>query len=261
MSIQLWESLGDPVGLGGALSDLAVAWSMKGDLEQAEAAARAAYQNFSSVCQELEAAKARHVLAMVLMDRGRFAEAKAEIQQVIPVYRKRARLTDLAMAHQIEGSVALQMGDAAFAAAAAAQAGTVFAKMENALDGARCTWLLGRAQIAGAGGLAQGLASLEKARRVFSGAGLWIESAMILCQAGGALVAAGDRTAARGRLEELERQLPADQANAWVSDAARALRERLAGGDEASLSAEFHRLADALQRLHAPPVIHNDPAH
>jgi tetratricopeptide (TPR) repeat protein len=260
-SIDLWETLGEPVGLGCARSDLAVALSLRGDLARAESAARAGIDALGSVGQTFELAKARHILALVLLDRREFSAAKAEIQQAIPVYRRLEKLNELAMAYQIEGSVALETGDAASAAGSAAQAQLIFTRLGNALDGARARWLLGRAQIAGAGNVPVGLANLELARRHFSAEGLWIEAAMILCQAGRALLERGDRPAARTRLEALQLQLPADQANSWVSDAARTLRERLADGDMAELSVEFESLTKSLEQLHASPVPQDGRAH
>lgn len=246
-----WKSLGEPVGLGGTQANLAYALMINKDLAQAEVHARESIATLDAVGQEFELAQARHILAIILMEQKLYAAAKREIQDVILIFRKQDKSNELAKALHLEGEISLEMGDPFFTAAAAPQAAVVFARLGNALDEARCIWLLGRAQIAGAGDRAEGLANLERARRRFSSEGLWIEAGMILCQSGQALIEGGDRAAARARLIELARQLPADQANSWVSEAARALRQRLAEGDMASLAADFGRLAGALERLNA----------
>ncbi len=256
-----WEKLGEPAGLGSTLTNLAYSFIENKNLLQAEETIRTAIATLETIQQEFELAKAHHMLAGVLLNLGRFEAAKREIQEAVSIYMRKGNRNELAMALQIEGLIALEMGNPAAAAAAASQAAGVFGRLGNGLDEARCIWLLGRTQIAGAGDRAEGLANLERARRRFFSEGLWIEAGMILCQAGQALIEGGDRVAARTRLDELERQMPADRANAWVSEAARKLRERLADGDVASLSAEFGRLADALERLSATPSETAGPAH
>src|SRR5258705_10152356 len=121
--------------------NLAAALATKGDLALAEAIARSAVGTLESVQEELQLAMAHHALAVVLQDRKKFAEAKTHLQRAVPVYRTHGRVSELAMVHHTEGSLALEAGHPAEAAAAAVQAEEIFQRLGNALYGANCRWL------------------------------------------------------------------------------------------------------------------------
>jgi tetratricopeptide (TPR) repeat protein len=214
-----WTGLGDPLGLGGNLINLAVAYMYKKRLKTAEGCARQAIAVLGAIGQEAEVAAARQALAIILGDLGERDEALREAQHAAGAFRKLGRPLPLGQTlHTVAGHLfALHRNDEALATVIEAR--RLIDAQGDRLSAARCDWLQGQIECDRPESFAAGIARLERAASALMALDQWLETVCLLCDKAALELGAGRLEEARRDFALLLSRLPADRVNSWVSEA------------------------------------------
>lgn len=251
-SLQLWEEIGDPLGIGNTRHNLAIACMKRKVLPEAEFHARQAVTELLLIGQTPDAAKARNTLAIILGYQGRKAASKKEFREAMLSFRLLKMHAEWAMAAVSLARTQLVQDDQDTAIQLTTEAEPILIEQGYLMEAARCAWLRGSLQLGRQGELAIGLETLATARDSLLSHGMWLEPAVILCEAAVALLNAGRRAEALAMMEQVQGIVPADQANQWVLDALSELRGEFEHASNPRLINVFQGLAAQLQRLDAP---------
>jgi len=214
-----WTGLGDPLGLGGNLINLAIAYMYKKRLKTAEGCARQAIAVLGAISQEAEVAAARQALAVVLGDLGERDEALRESQHAAGAFRKLGRTLALGHTlHTVAGHLfALHRNDEALETIGEAR--RLVEAQGDRLSTARCDWTQGQIECGRPASFAAGIARLERAAQVLMALDQWLETVCLLCDKTALELGAGLHAEARRDFAQLLARLPADRVNPWVSGA------------------------------------------
>ncbi len=241
-----WTGLGDPLGLGNNLINLAIAYMYKKRLKTAEGCARQAISVLVAIGQTADVAGARQTLAIILGDLGKREEALREALQAATAYRKLGQPLHLghALHTAAEHLFALRRNDEA--RTALGEARRLIEAQGDRLSTARCDWLLGRIECADPGFFTAGIARLDRAARDLAALDHWLEAVCLLCDKTALELGAGRLEPARRDFAELLSRLPADRINPWVSEAMLELHRLF---ERAETDALIRALGDFSQRL------------
>lgn len=243
-----WTDLGDPLGLGNNLINLAVAYMYKKRLKTAEGCARQAISVLSSVGQAAEVAGARQALSIILGDQGRQEEALQEALRAADAYRGFGLALRLGLTLHSAAEHLFALRRNAEARVTLDEARRLIEAHGDRLSTARCDWLLGRIECADPAAFAAGIARLGRAAEALMALDNWLETVCLLCDKTALELGAGEREAACRDFAELLTRLPADRVNPWVSESMLALHLLF---EQAETDAIIRALGDFNRRLQA----------